>query len=148
ACCTERVGYGHAEALLEREWPSRYDVLGRSSWLGRMYGRRLAHDLTSLGGRVYQGVWGTAPFQSLYQSSRSRWSLAAMPEWYVLVAIVGAMFLLSLGWEASLFLGPALLLTIALPVAQAAISAARTPSVGFRARSGRSVAFRMVGLLL
>src|SRR5438046_5338617 len=71
-----------------------------------------------------------------------------MPEWYVLVAIVGAMFLLSLGWEASLFLGPALLLTIARPVAQAAISAARTPSVGFRARSGRAVAFRMVVLLL
>ena len=144
----QQVGYGKAEALLEKKWPSRYDFLGRSSWLGRMYGRGLAHDLTSLGGRVYQGVWGTAPFQSLYQSSHSRWSLAAMPEWYVLVAIVGAMFLLSLGWEASLFLGPALLLTIALPVAQAAISAARTPSVGFRARSGRAVAFRMVVLLL
>src|SRR5216117_2732452 len=143
----QQVGYGKAEALLEKKWPSRYDFLGRSSWLGRMYGRGLPHDLTSLGGRVYQGVWGTAPFQSLYQSSHSRWSLAAMPEWYVLVAIVGAMFLLSLGWEASLFLGPALLLTIALPVAQAAISAARTP-VGFRARSGRAVAFRMVVLLL
>src|SRR5207249_2512278 len=93
----QQVGYGKAEALLEKKWPSRYDFLGRSSWLGRMYGRGLAHDLTSLGGRVYQGVWGTAPFQSLYQSSHSRWSLAAMPEWYVLVAIVGAMFLLSLG---------------------------------------------------
>src|SRR5437773_120406 len=144
----QQVGYGKAEALLEKKWPSRYDFLGRSSWLGRMYGRGVARDFSSLGGRVYQGVWGTAPFQSLYQSSGSRWSWALMPEWYVLVALLFGMFLLGVGWQASLLLGPALLLTIALPVAQAAISVARTHFVGFRARSRRALAFRTVVLLL
>ena len=144
----QQVGYGKAEALLEKKWPSRYDSLGRLSWLGRIYGRGVARDFSSLGGRVYQGVWGTAPFQSLYQSSGSRWSWALMPEWYVLVALLFGMFLLGVGWQASLLLGPALLLTIALPVAQAAISVARTHFVGFRARSRRALAFRTVVLLL
>ncbi len=144
----QQVGYGKAEALLEKKWPSRYDSLGRLSWLGRIYGRGVARDFSSLGGRVYQGVWGTAPFQSLYQSSGSRWSWALMPEWYVLVALLFGMFLLGVGWQASLLLGPALLLTIALPVAQAAISVARAHFVGFRARSRRALAFRTVVLLL
>src|SRR5436309_1007742 len=144
----QQVGYGKAEALLEKKWPSRYDSLGRLSWLGRIYGRGVAHDLSTLGGRVYQGVWGTAPFQSLYQSSYSRWSWALMPEWYVLVALVFGMFLLSFGWVASLLIGPALLLTLALPVAQAAISVARTHFVRFRARSRRALAFRTVVLVL
>src|SRR5881275_1900251 len=144
----QQVGYGKAEALLEKKWPSRYDFLGRSSWLGRIYGRGLARDFSSLGGRVYQGVWGTAPFQSLYQSSGSRWSWALMPEWYVLVALLFGMFLLGVGWQASLLLGPALLLTIALPVAQAAVSVARTHFVGLRARSRRALAFRTVVLVL
>jgi len=145
----QQVGYGKAEALLEKKWPSRYDSLGRLSWLGRIYGRGVARDLSSLGGRVYQGVWGTAPFQSLYQSSYSRWSWALMPEWYLLVAIVGAMFLLSLGWVASWLLGPVLIFTIVLPVAQAAISAARSQVGSFRARSRRALpAIRMVVLLL
>ncbi|HEX9340813.1 MAG TPA: glycosyltransferase [Thermoplasmata archaeon] len=131
----QQVGYGKAEALLEKKWPSRYDSLGRLSWLGRIYGRGVSYDLSSLGGRVYQGVWGTAPFQSLYQPIRSRWSWALMPEWYLLVAILSGMFLLSLGWEASFLLGPCLLLSLAVPVAQAAISAARARFLGSRATS-------------
>src|SRR5436853_6500940 len=144
----QQVGYGKAEALLERKWPSRYSPIGQLTWLGRIYGKGVSSDLSSLGGRVYQGVWGTAPFQSLYQSSGSRWSWALMPEWYVLVAILFGMFLLGVGWQASLLLGPALLLTIALPVAQAAVSVARTHFVGFRARSRRALAFRTVVLVL
>src|SRR5213596_1452242 len=145
----QQVGYGKAEALLERKWPSRYSPIGQLTWLGRIYGKGVSADLSSLGGRVYQGVWGTAPFQSLYQSSYSRWSWALMPEWYLLVAIVGAMFLLSLGWVASWLLGPVLIFTIVLPVAQAAISAARSQVDRFRARSRRTLpAIRMVVLLL
>src|SRR5438093_11293987 len=72
-----------------------------------------------------------------------------MPEWYLLVAIVGAMFLLSLGWVAAWRLGPVLSFTIVLPVAQAAISAARSQVGSFRARSRRALpAIRMVVLSL
>src|SRR3989475_775040 len=52
----QQVGYGKAEALLERKWPSRYSPIGQLSWLGRIYGKSVSADLSSLGGRVYQGV--------------------------------------------------------------------------------------------
>src|SRR5207245_6930080 len=35
----QQVGYGKAEALLERKWPARYSSIGQLSWLGRIYGR-------------------------------------------------------------------------------------------------------------
>jgi len=77
----QQLGYGRAEALLERKWPDKYNSFGQLNWLGRIYGKGVSLDFSSVGGRVYQGVWGTAPFQSLYASSSSIWSLTLMPEW-------------------------------------------------------------------
>ncbi len=121
----QQVGYGKAEALLERKWPSRYSRVGQLSWIGRIYGKGVSVDLSSLGGRVYQGVWGTAPFQSLYESRGSRWSWALAPEWYLMIGLLSGTFLLSLGWGASIIFGPALLVAVALPVAHASIGARR-----------------------
>src|SRR5947199_216722 len=45
----QQVGYGKAEALLERKWPSRYSPIGQLSWLGRIYGKGVSADLSSLG---------------------------------------------------------------------------------------------------
>ena len=33
----QQYGYGKAEALLERKWPSRYNRAGSSRWSGRIY---------------------------------------------------------------------------------------------------------------
>jgi len=121
----QQVGYGKAEALLERKWPSRYSRVGQLSWIGRIYGKGVSVDLSSLGGRIYQGVWGTAPFQSLYESRGSRWSWALAPEWYLMIGLLSGTFLLSLGWGASIIFGPALLVAVALPVAHASIGARR-----------------------
>ena len=38
----QQVGYGKAEALLERKWPEKYNAAGHATWSGRLYGRRRA----------------------------------------------------------------------------------------------------------
>src|SRR3989454_7168987 len=145
----QQVGYGKAEALWERKWPSRYSPIGQLSWLGRIYGKGVSADLSSLGGRVYQGVWGTAPFQSLYESRGSRWSLALAPEWYLMIGLLSGTFVLSIGWGASIIFGPALLVAVALSVAQASISARRAKFVASPRKRRRSlVVLRLVVVFL
>jgi GT2 family glycosyltransferase len=121
----QQVGYGKAEALLEQKWPEKYNTFGALKWLGRIYGKGISLDLSSLGGRVYQGVWGTAPFQSLYSNSTSLWSITLMPEWYLIVGLIGLLFGLTLGWAPWPVLGVPLALVIALPATQAALTASR-----------------------
>src|SRR2546430_4889889 len=145
----QQVGYGKAEALLEHKWPARYSSIGQLSWRGRLYGKGVSLDLSAMRGRVYQGVWGTAPFQSLYGSRNSRWSLALAPEWYLAVALLAGMFLLSLGWVASIVVGPTLLVAIAIPIAQASISARRANFVaGTRKPWWSLLGLRVVVLVL
>lgn len=64
----QQRGYGKAEALLQGRWPEKYTRAGQISWKGRIYGVG-CEGATMLPGRtrVYQGTWGTAPFQSLYR---------------------------------------------------------------------------------
>ncbi len=83
----QQAGYGRAEALLERKWPEKYNGGGHVSWGGRVY----ASGLTRMGRfRIYYGMWGSSPFQSIYERSpRTLRSLPLMPEWYLLVAILG-----------------------------------------------------------
>jgi O-antigen biosynthesis protein len=60
----QQKGYGKAEALLERKWPSKYNIAGHVTWSGRLYGRGVTQPLGRW--RVYNGVWGRALFQRLY----------------------------------------------------------------------------------
>src|SRR5256712_1538715 len=123
--------------------------MGQLGWLGRIYGKGVSADLSSLGGRVYQGVWGTAPFQSLYESRGSRWSLALAPEWYLMIGLLSGTFVLSIGWAASIIFGPALLVAVALQVAQASISARRAKFVASPRKRRRSlVVLRLVVVFL
>src|SRR5947199_2794413 len=138
----QQVGYGKAEALLEHKWPARYSSIGQLSWRGRLYGKGVSLDLSAMRGRVYQGVWGTAPFQSFYGSRNSRWSLAVAPELYLAVALLAGMFLLSLGWGASIVVGPTLLVAIAIPIAQASISARHAKFIATK----RNRAWSLIGL--
>ncbi len=95
----QQVGYGKAEALLEAKWPERYNALGHLSWAGRLYGSGLAPALPLSRWRVYHGVWGSAPFQSVYEPARhTLLSLPLMPEWYLVVAALGGLSFLSLWW--------------------------------------------------
>ena len=68
----QQQGYGKAEALLERKWPEKYNAAGHVTWAGRVYGKGLA-SIFGRGGRIYHGIWGAAPFQSIYQPAPGLW---------------------------------------------------------------------------
>ena len=122
----QQKGYGKAEALLERKWPERYNASGHVAWQGRLYGQGFTRSLASLGGRVYQGVWGSAPFQSLYERSASAWwQLPLMPEWYLVVGAFAVLALLGIAWSPLLAFVPVLVVAALFPLAQAIVSARR-----------------------
>ena len=122
----QQVGYGKAEALLARKWPQKYNSAAHIPWSGRIYGRGLTLPLLLGAGRVYQGIWGSAPFQSIYEPARG-WigSLPLLPEWYLLVALLGVLTGLGALWSPLLFFGPSFGLAGGSVVAQAVKSAGR-----------------------
>lgn len=119
----QQQGYGKAEALLEEKWPQRYNAFGHTTWGGRLYGKGLTFDVGALRGRIYQGVWGSAPFQALYRASPNTWlALPLMPEWYLLIAALAVFSLLGVDWPPMRLFVPLLILAVALPSAQALLS--------------------------
>ncbi len=138
----QQQGYGRAEALLEGKWPEKYNSLGHLTWRGRMYGNGIARALDSWRGRVYQGTFGGAPFQSVYQPATGLLaSLPLMPEWYVLILALAALSLLGLQWAPLAWCFVLLAGAVAAPAAQALWSASRAhwagPPTGRRARASR-----------
>jgi len=122
----QQQGYGKAEALLEQKWPEKYNAIGHLTWSGRLYGKGLTRAIGGGRWRVYQGPFGVAPFQSLYERQPSGFSsLPLMPEWYLLLGVLLMLALLGLSWSPLLFAWPALAVAAMLPLAQATISAAR-----------------------
>jgi glycosyltransferase involved in cell wall biosynthesis len=90
----QQVGYGKAEALLERKWPERFTALGHMTWAGQIYGRGLPRAALIERPRIYQGTWGLAPYQGLYTPPPNHLlGIALTPEWLLLA---GAMFGLGL----------------------------------------------------
>jgi GT2 family glycosyltransferase len=121
----QQVGYGVAEAMLERKWPEKYNAAGHVSWSGRLYGKGLTRALAHRS-RIYHGTWGSAPFQSIYRDmGPGIASVTLMPEWYLLVVALAGLSLLGLLWRPLLFAVPLLALTAGASIAQAVISGAR-----------------------
>jgi GT2 family glycosyltransferase len=121
----QQVGYGAAEGQLEQKWPARHNRAGYASWTGRIYGpgRVCSPRRRAL---IYQGPWGTAPFQSLYERDpHSVWVLAALPEWRALVVILVAVAAFGFAWRPFLLAAPLAALCAGVMFAQAFISAAR-----------------------
>jgi GT2 family glycosyltransferase len=121
----QQIGYGDAEALLERKWPEKYNAAGHVSWSGRLYGRGLTRALLDRT-RIYHGSWGSAPFQSVYRAHQPGIaSLVLMPEWYLCIGVLGALAALGMVWRPLLMAAPLCLLAVAASLAQAMISGAR-----------------------
>jgi GT2 family glycosyltransferase len=134
----QQIGYGRAEALLERKWPGKYNAWGHLTWLGRLYGRGLTMALPFGRGRVYQGTWGLAPFQALYQPSPATLaSLPLMPEWYLVILGLALLSAIGVAWRPLLVAIPLLATSIALCLTQAVVSSARAtfPEVAGRGRA-------------
>jgi GT2 family glycosyltransferase len=123
----QQVGYGRAEALLERKWPEKYNALGHVAWAGRLYGGPTQTPSGSRG-RVYHGTWGSALFQSVYQPAPGRLaSLPQMPEWYLLIVAFGGLAALGVLWPPLFRFGLPLGAALAAPLVNAVICAARAP---------------------
>jgi GT2 family glycosyltransferase len=121
----QQRGYGRAEALLERKWPRRYSPTGHLSWKGKLYGTGV---LREAGRRwhVYHGVWGSAPFQALYEPAPGLFqSLAQMPEWYLIIGFLTGLSALGFLWKPLFWSLVPLAIANLLPLAQALVSARR-----------------------
>jgi glycosyltransferase involved in cell wall biosynthesis len=119
----QQQGYGKAEALLEEKWPHRYNAAGHLTWAGRLYGKGLTQALPGGKWRIYQGSWGTALFQSIYEPTVGTLrSLPLMPEWYLVTAAIALLSLFGLAWQPLLFLLPLLAIAVTAMLTQAALS--------------------------
>ena len=122
----QQRGYGKAEALLEAKWPERYNAAGHVTWGGVIYGAGVPRPLTRTQ-RIYHGVWGTAPFQSLYERTpRALASLPLTPEWWLLIGALAALSLVSTTWTGLLWSVPLLVLALGAALVQAWVGAHRS----------------------
>jgi GT2 family glycosyltransferase len=133
----QQVGYGKAEALLERKWPEKYNAAGHLTWGGRVYGNGHTHALGRRW-RIYYGAWGGALFQSRYDTPPGLLpSLPLMPEWYLVILALAWLSGLGFFWEPLLIFLPLLIAAAAAPIAQAILSGARAQISGARGRFER-----------
>lgn len=146
----QQHGYGRAEAMLERKWPARYSAGGHVTWQGRVYGEGAPRHATGpLRWRIYHGVWGMAPFQSLYEPARGEMNgLLLTPEAYLAIGLASLLVVLGALWTPLLFLAPAVIL-VAGAVAVRAVTIAATARFPTHGLSRREAVVRRVlaGLL-
>lgn len=128
----QQYGYGEAEALLERKWPTRYNRAGSSRWSGRIYDS----PATSHSRRrpmIRYGTWGGGLFQSIYEPAPGTFSSLLMPpESLLLIAALGVVSALGTLWAPLLVAVPAFVVGF-LAVALRAFSggwAAHPPAPG------------------
>jgi glycosyltransferase involved in cell wall biosynthesis len=143
----QQVGYGRAEAMLERKWPEKYNAGGHFSWGGHLYGNGVPRGLLYRW-RVYYGRWGTGLFQAMYRTERPTLSsLALMPEWYLVVASLAALAALGLLWNPLLAVLPLAVAAAGLLIAQAVGGARRVSRAKPVRRSRRKRSFLMTVFL-
>lgn len=120
----QQFGYGKAEAKLEKKWPEKYNTIGHLNWGGHIYGK--GQPVNGGRWRVYQGVWGSALFQSIYKNKPGRFSsLSLMPEWYLLIAFLAFMSCIGLFWSRLLFAWPLVIAAMTISFIQAVVSGKR-----------------------
>jgi len=123
----QQVGYGRAEALLERKWPEKYNAGGHLTWRGRLYGdsARVGR-LARRRARIYHGTWGTGLFQSVYEPrSGLLAALPSLPEWYLVIAALAALSSLATVWQPMLLLLPLLGLAVGVLLVEPVLAAIR-----------------------
>src|SRR5687767_5793124 len=122
----QQRGYGRAEALLEKKWPEKYNVAGHLAWSGRLYGQGLSQTLGWRRWRIYQGTWGSALFQSIYEPVPGTFcSLPLMPEWYLVIGVLTTLSALGAFWKPLFLTLPWLVCAVGSSLVQAGLSAAK-----------------------
>ena len=83
----QQGGYGEAEALLERRHPENFNQFGGSMWHGRIY-TPAKIGVETRRPVIYHGMFGSAPFQSIYTRDTSLTLVVATSlEFHVLVTV-------------------------------------------------------------
>lgn len=96
----QQIGYGKAEAMLERKWPEKYNSGGYATWAGRIYVNGVSRTLSFSRGRIYQGTWGTAGYARLYQPSPGLLNcLLLMHEWQLMNLVLAALCAIGIIWK-------------------------------------------------
>jgi glycosyltransferase involved in cell wall biosynthesis len=120
----QQKGYGKAEALLEAKWPENYNGFGHLAWAGRIYGNSSTLPINLRKEKIFYGTWGSALFQSIYEPADAIWNvIPLMPEWYILIALLGGVATLGLMWPPLQWVWLLFGLAVVVIVAQAALSA-------------------------
>jgi GT2 family glycosyltransferase len=142
----QQVGYGKAEAILERKWPDKYNTAGYLSWAGHIYNPKGLHPFWWRRGRIYQGTWGAAPFQRLYQPAANFLrELPLLPEWFLIVALLTVLSLVGFVWKPLLMVWPLAATGIGLSFAYAAANARNIASIN---ESGKRAQLQMLAVSL
>ena len=122
----QQWGYGKAEAMLERKWPEKYNAAGHVSWAGRIYADHLHQLLGPRTRRIYHGTWGTALFQSVYETVPGTIGvLPTLPEWYLVIAALAVLSGLGFLWEPLFIAVPLLAGALGASIVQAIRGASR-----------------------
>lgn len=104
---SQQVGYGVAEGHLERCYPGRFNVFGDLVWAGSIYddlhvGLRGQGLPRLFPPRVYQGRFGSAQFQSIYQPIRAWWfQICTTAEWQFMAASLLVSSCLAFWWASA-----------------------------------------------
>jgi GT2 family glycosyltransferase len=117
----QQYGYGKAEALLERKWPTHYNRVGASRWSGRIYDAPAAQTPRRRA-TVRYGTWGSGLFQSIYEPPRALTGVLQAPEGLLILALLGELTALGLLWRPLLVAAPFFLAAIAWILAAAVSS--------------------------
>jgi GT2 family glycosyltransferase len=140
----QQFNYAKAEALLADKWPGKYNSVGHLTWHGRLYGRGVVEAVFRRS-RIYHGVWGSAPFQSVYEPSPGCWlSLTLMPEWYFLLILLGFLTALGASWTPLLWLAPMLGAGLSLTLIPAARAGHRAGFHSLTRSKVRRIAMRVL----
>ena len=138
----QQMGYGKAEAMLERKWPEKYNSGGYATWAGHIYVNGIFRSLSLSRGRIYQGTWGTAGYARLYEPAPNLLnSLPLTHEWQLTNLVLAALCGISMFWGRLLGVLPVAVVAFVLSLVPA-ISAGlkiRFPS----STKGRSTRFRL-----
>jgi GT2 family glycosyltransferase len=141
----QQQGYGRAEALLEGKWPQKYNALGHYSWSGRLYGKGLTEALWPKVQRVYRNSSHSGyRLAGMEQAAAFLASLPLMPEWFLLIAALSGIVLLGASWPPLLWATPLLLIAVALPLAQAGLSAAKAEFPTPRPHRGERLVLKLI----
>jgi hypothetical protein len=146
----QQVGYGKAEALLERKWPEKYNAGGHLTWRGRLYGdSTFVSGLRRRRARIYHGTWGGGLFQSVYQRRAGLLAaLPSLPEWYLVIAVLTALSAIGAVWQPMLALLPLLGLAVGVLLVEAVMAATRASFASMpRTRSARLMLRSITALL-